>query len=159
MLIGITPAVVLAGSQVVLEGRNFHPGLTALSGQSPAPYLTATFLDDTHAVLTISPTAPDGVSLVSVANPDGQQSNVLPLQVRALPQLSFPPQTGASIATQGFRMILTGSLNQFYKLEYSPDLKDWQPLSTNQFLGVPNDLLDPGATNIPVRFYRARLLE
>jgi hypothetical protein len=76
-----------------------------------------------------------------------------------LPQFTVPPQTGATIAAEGFRFTLTGSLNQFYLLEHSPDLEHWAPLSTNQFLGVPLDLLDPGATNAPTRFYRARPAE
>jgi len=93
--------------------------------------------------------APDGLALLSVANPDGRQSNVLPLRVRALPQFTLPAQTGASIAAEGFRFTLTGSLNQFYLLEHSPDLEHWAPLRTNQFLGVPLDLLDAGATTPP----------
>jgi hypothetical protein len=57
--------------------------------------------------------APDGMALISVVNSDGDQSNVLPLRVRALPRFTVPPQTGASIAAEGFRLSLTGSLNQF----------------------------------------------
>ena len=64
-----------------------------------------------------------------------------------------------SIATEGFRFTLSGSLNQFYLLEHSPDLEHWTPLSTNQFLGAPLELLDTGATNVATRFYRARLVE
>jgi hypothetical protein len=159
VLTALTPTDVLAGSQVTLDGRNFRPGLTALAAQSPTPHFTATFVDATRALLTVSPTAPDGVALLSVANPDGHQSNVLPLHVRALPRFTLPHQTSASIGTEGFRFTLTGSLNQFYLLEHSPDLKHWVPLSTNQFLGLPLDLLDPGATNAPTRFYRAKPVE
>jgi hypothetical protein len=45
-------------------------------------------------------------------------SKTLPLRVRALPQFTVPAQTGATIAAEGFRFTLTGSLNQFYLLEY-----------------------------------------
>jgi hypothetical protein len=159
MLLGLAPTEVLAGSQVALDGRNFRPGLIALSAQSPAPYLTATFTDNAHARLIVSPTAPDGIALVSLANPDGRQSNVLPLRIRTRPQFTFTPQTASSIAREGFRFTLTGSLNQFYIIEHSPDLEHWAPLSTNQFLGLPLELLDAGATNAPTRFYRARPVE
>jgi hypothetical protein len=130
---------------------------SVLAAKSPTPHFTATSKDDTRALLTVAPNAPDGMALLSVANPDDHQSNVLPLRIRALPQFTLPPQTGASIAAEGFRFTLTGSLNQFYLLEHSPDLEHRQRLSTNQFLGVPLDLLDPGATNARTRFYRARL--
>jgi hypothetical protein len=159
MVTALTPAEVHAGSQVTLDGRNFRPGLIALAAQSLTSHFAATFQDDTRVLVTVAPMAPDGLTLLSVANPDGQQSNVLPLRVRALPQFTLPPQTGAAIAAEGFRFMLTGTLNQFYLLEYSPDLDQWLPLSTNQFLGIPLDLLDPGATHAPTRFYRARPVE
>jgi hypothetical protein len=159
MLTGLAPTEVLAGSQVTLDGRNFRPGLIALAAQSPTPHFAATVQDETRALVTVAPIAPDGLALLSVANPDGRQSNVLPLRVRALPQFRLPAQTGVTIAAEGFRFTLTGSLNQFYLLEHSPDLEHWAPLSTNQFLGVPLDLLDPGATNAPTRFYRVRPVE
>ena len=75
------------------------------------------------------------------------------------PELQIPSQTGRSIQEQGCRLRLTGTPNAFYATEHSPDLEQWQPLSANQFLGVPLDLLDPGATNVPTRFYRARLVQ
>ena len=159
MLTGLVPTEVLAGGQVTVLGRNFRPGLIPLQAQSPAPYLSVAFVDESHAVLTVAPTAPDGIALVSVANPDGRQSNVLPLRVRVPARLTVPPQTGATIATEGFRFSLTGSLNQIYLIEHSPDLEHWQPLSTNQFLGAPVELLDRSATNASMRFYRARSLD
>jgi hypothetical protein len=159
MLLALTPTEVTAGSAVELAGRNLRPGLSAWSSQSPTADFTMIFLDDRRALLHVAPTAPDGLALISVANPDGDQSNVLPLRVRALPQFIVPPQTGVSIATEGFRFTLSGNLNQFYLVEHSPDLEHWTPLSTNQFLGAPLELLDTGATNVATRFYRARLVE
>jgi hypothetical protein len=159
MLLALTPNEVTAGSAVELSGRNLRSGLSALSSQSLTADFTVTFIDDGRAVLSAAPTAPDGLALISVANPNGDQSNVLPLRIRALPQFIVPPQTGASIATEGFRFTLTGRLNQFYLIEHSPDLEHWTPLSTTQFVGVPLELLDPGATNAMTRFYRARLVE
>jgi hypothetical protein len=116
-------------------------------------------VDAARAVLVVAPTAPDGMALLSVANPDGRQSNVLPLRVRALPQFILPLLTGASIAAAGSRFTLTGSLDQSYVIEHSPDLEHWDPLSTNQFPGLSLDLLDPGATNAPTRFYRVQPVE
>jgi PKD repeat protein len=75
------------------------------------------------------------------------------------PELQIPSQTGSSIQEQGCRLRLTGTRNAFYVTEHSPDLEHWQPLSTNQFLGLPIELLDSGATNAPTRFYRARLVQ
>lgn len=155
----IEDASHLAGSQLTLHGRYFRPGLTALEAQAPTTDFGAAFVGDTRAVLTLALTAPDGTVLVSAANPDGRQSNVLPLRVRALPRFTLPAQTSASLRTEGFRFRLTGSLNQFYIIEQSADLEDWQPLTTNQYLGLPLDLLNPGATHAPMRFYRARPAE
>ncbi len=89
----------------------------------------------------------------------GNTINTFIVPTAAALTLQIPPQTGSSIQEQGFRLRLTGTLNTYYVTEHSPDLEHWHPLSTNQFLGIPIDLLDPDATNAPTRFYRARLVE
>jgi hypothetical protein len=89
------------------------------------------------------------------------QTEVLPGLVRNV--LGSPSQgilVPRAISSKGFEFTLIGCLPaQFYVLERSPNLRDWQPLSTNEFLGVPIELVDSGATNAPTRFYRARLVD
>jgi hypothetical protein len=89
------------------------------------------------------------------------QTEVLPGLMRNVlgsPSLGILVPQGLS--AEGFGFTLIGCLpTQFYVLEHSANLRDWQPLSTNQFLGTPIELVDTGATNAPTRFYRARLVE
>ncbi len=55
-----------------------------------------------------------------------------------------------------FRLELTGPLGGSYVIEASSDLVHWFPLSTNTIPAEGSVIIsDPGASNQPVRFYRA----
>jgi len=88
------------------------PGIPRLLHR-PSPHNSHIAMNRIWPTPTQISRAPDGMALISVVNSDGDQSNVLPLRVRALPRFTVPPQTGASIAAEGFRLSLTGSVNQF----------------------------------------------
>lgn len=71
----------------------------------------------------------------------------------------WQPQTEANILTNGFRLLLSGPTNSPYAIERSTNLSNWISFKTNQAsLVQPTEVLDPGATNQPSRFYRARRL-
>jgi len=79
---------------------------------------------------------------------------------RATVTLTYP---GPFIDLAGSRHLPDGSFQvrvrgvdgQAFRLDASPDLVDWLPLTTDSFLGDVFDYPDPLATNFPVRFYRA----
>jgi hypothetical protein len=70
------------------------------------------------------------------------------------PTLSTPSGL-AGLTPDGFRVLLAGDFGAVYQILGSTNLTDWLPVSsvTNQF-GIAQ-LMDAGATNSPVRFYRA----
>jgi hypothetical protein len=74
------------------------------------------------------------------------------------PRLRAPLQTPAEIRQNGFRLLLTGVSNNFYRTEYTSNWTTWTPLQTNQVTGSDAAIVDRGASNAPRRYYRARLL-
>jgi uncharacterized repeat protein (TIGR02543 family) len=75
----------------------------------------------------------------------------------ALRLIAYSPQSPASIRTDGFRFLLSSTINSTCVLEYSPDLRNWTSLQTNQVTaGQGAEIRDLGASNAPSRFYRAR---
>jgi len=85
MLISAEPSPVSAGQTVRLTGRNFQAGLAVMESEAPAPDLELEFLDSKTLELTLPADLPAGVLLLSVENPDGKGSNLLPLWVTAPP--------------------------------------------------------------------------
>ena len=57
-----------------------------------------------------------------------------------------------------FNLNLAGELGRTVVIEASTNLIHWLPLATNTLGATPLYFSDPGATSIPARFYRARLL-
>ncbi|MHC4548751.1 MAG: hypothetical protein ACYTEZ_08225 [Planctomycetota bacterium] len=81
MLASIQPLAVAAGGEVALHGKNFVDGAVALASESVSSLFTAVFLDGGQMTLEVSAGAPTGVHLISLKNPDGKKSNLLPLAV------------------------------------------------------------------------------
>ena len=64
--------------------------------------------------------------------------------------------TPCNVASGGsFQLVLTGTLGERHLIEWSSDLRQWQPwqMVTNVF--GTTQLPDPAATNSAQRFYRA----
>ncbi len=57
----------------------------------------------------------------------------------------------------GFGFAWSAIPGQTVVIEGATNLLDWQPLGTNQVGTGPLSFMDPGATNLPARFYRLRL--
>ena len=81
VLIGLEPVTVLAGGQVALTGRELQPGIVALLSDAPTGLLVVDRLDAESATLQVDASLPAGVHLISLRNPDGRKSNLLPLTV------------------------------------------------------------------------------
>lgn len=69
------------------------------------------------------------------------------------PQLRL---TRSAPAPVGLRLELEGIKNLRYAIEYSTRLDTWTPLQTNRLASSRMEVPDPGMTNSPQRFYRAR---
>ena len=63
------------------------------------------------------------------------------------------------ISQDGFLLSLVGVQNTTYVTEYSANLADWTPFSTNHVGLVDVKLRDLSATNATGRFYRARKVD
>jgi hypothetical protein len=81
MLTGFSSSTVAPGTDVILFGKHFQAGLEVFASEEPTPHLAVTNTGPGSVKLTVAPGAPPGVHLVSVVNPDGRRSNLLPLQV------------------------------------------------------------------------------
>jgi hypothetical protein len=69
------------------------------------------------------------------------------------PGVSF---TAPGSFTNGkFEMQISGIPGQSYVIQTSTDLANWTPFQTNVSATSPFSVVDPGATNYPLRFYRA----
>jgi hypothetical protein len=75
-----------------------------------------------------------------------------------MPRLRVSAQSPSQIRQDGFRLLMSGVSNNFYRIEYTSNWAGWIPLQTNQLAGDEVQVLDRGATNAVRRHYRARLL-
>jgi hypothetical protein len=66
-----------------------------------------------------------------------------------------PHATTGMVAGQNFNLAATGPDGAWYHVEYSTDLVNWTPVSTNQVVNGALDFVDPDGTSAPARFYRA----
>jgi len=72
------------------------------------------------------------------------------------PRIEVPPQQGSHIRESGYRLTLNaGSLTNCV-VECSTDLVNWVPIQTLTLTETQIQIVDPGARNAAVRFYRLR---
>ncbi|GEM_PF-5579508 len=86
----------------------------------------------------------------STATTNIPQSQLYPLS--ALPPAFVAP---GSFTNGTFDLRVSGLQGKSYVLQASTDFINWTPVSTNVAPSNFMDLVDPGATNFPRRFYRA----
>ncbi|MHC4470247.1 MAG: CARDB domain-containing protein [Planctomycetota bacterium] len=79
MLTGLSSTTVAAGGEVEITGKHFEDGIVALVSEAPTTLLSVDLSDAEHLTATVAASAPPGVYLVSVENPDGKRSNLVPL--------------------------------------------------------------------------------
>ena len=61
------------------------------------------------------------------------------------------------MTAQGFNLQLSGPAGSNYVIEASTDLKTWVPISTNAAPSGTVSYTDTAATNMVLRYYRARI--
>lgn len=81
MILSLAPDVVAPGGEVALTGRNLLEGVEVRAGERPTARIAITRIDGERATLTVDPGAPAGLYLVSLENPGGARSNLVPLAV------------------------------------------------------------------------------
>jgi hypothetical protein len=64
------------------------------------------------------------------------------------------PTTGV-VDGQNFNLAASGPDGAWYHVEYSTDMVNWTPISTNQVVNGTIDFVDPDGATAPARFYRA----
>ena len=73
------------------------------------------------------------------------------------PVFITPPGASTGMTSNGFRIQLSGPAGATFVIEASTDLINWTPIFTNAAAGGSVSYMDAAATNLPCRFYRAKL--
>ena len=81
------------------------------------------------------------------------------LQSFQVAPVSLPTIKTLGRSDLGCRFLIVGQANHQYITEFSTNLLDWSVLQTNLLQQAPLEIIDPGATNSPCRFYRTRAVE
>ena len=161
--------VDLGNNNLIQSNIGFHGGILSMADPRLTPLQDNGGPTWTHALLNNSPAidAGDNTALPAtdqrgyprIADGDGNGSAIVDLGAveDGLVRLSAVPQSAQGIEANGFELSLMGETNRDYVIEYSTDLANWNPFSTNL---VPpqglTTLFDPNANSSPPRrFYRA----
>lgn len=93
MMVELSPTATTAGAQLTVDAKNLQLGLQVLDFEQPSGDFTVTFVSATQARISVGSAAASGTHLLSLVNPDGKTSNVLPLEVVVVAPLaaSAPP--------------------------------------------------------------------
>jgi hypothetical protein len=100
---------------------------------------------------------------VVITSPYGSvTSSVVLLTVIVPPQIvtsgtNFGFTTNPSGNSSGFGFNVVGMVGQTIVVDGSTNLMNWTPLYTNSTGTNPAYFFDPASTNLPSRYYRARL--
>jgi len=89
------------------------------------------------------------------SSPSTATTNVPQSQLYPLSSLPATLAAKASVTNGAFDLRVSGLQGKNYILQASTDFANWISLSTNTAPSNLFDLVDPGATNYPKRFYRA----
>jgi hypothetical protein len=81
MVTALTPQDAAPGDTILMTGKNFQTGLSIMASESPTSILSVVSITADTVTLKIAASAPESTLLVSVVNPDGKKSNLLPLYV------------------------------------------------------------------------------
>ena len=88
MIIEMSPKAVRPGELVRTMGRHFQPGVQVLESGNPSESVSVRFLDQEYVDLIVPEDAEPSILLISFRNPDGKDSNYLPLKVKSKLDLS-----------------------------------------------------------------------
>ena len=150
-------------SQTVTVGQDASFSVVA-GGTAPLSYqwsLNGTALSGgASSVLTLTnvQTTDAGSYTVVVTNPVGSATSAVATLTVTNPPCTTPPRFGsAGMTANGFTFQLSVSIGCDYVILASTNLKDWTPISSNVALTETLEFTDSTATNLSVRFYRARV--
>jgi hypothetical protein len=158
---------------------NANPTVSALFAGLAGGQVALTVAPDGRGRVTVTPRANSystGAAVTLAATPDaGQsflgwtgdasgasnplslamdQSKVITASFSKRPALNAtPPLSG--MTDQGFRFTLDGDFGSVYRVDSSTGLVNWLPLMTVTNPSGKVQVVDPGGTNAPRRFYRA----
>lgn len=82
--------------------------------------------------------------------------SILPTSLPIAPQILTAPGS-MNLSATGFSFLVNGNLGHLAVIEASTNLTQWAAIQTNRLLPPPTFFNDSSATNLPRRFYRARL--
>jgi hypothetical protein len=89
VLLAFEPSSVAPGDSLDAVGRSFRDPVAVLESEIVSSNLAATYVGPSRLSIQVASDAPEGTYLVSVRNPDGQTSNIMPLTVSS----DEPPPT------------------------------------------------------------------
>ncbi|HEV7927055.1 MAG TPA: choice-of-anchor Q domain-containing protein [Verrucomicrobiae bacterium] len=168
----VTNNMDLGTNNLIQVNNGFQGGIVSTADPRLTPLQDNGGPTWTHALLNQSPAidAGDNIGVAAtdqrgyprVADGDGNGSAIVDLGAveDGLVRLTSVPQTVQEIDLNGFELSLTGETNRNYVIEYSTDLSNWNPFSTNLVppLGTAT-LYDTSAKYSPQnRSYRAYAL-
>ena len=81
MLTGLSEIEVRAGQPIELSGYHLQPGAVARAGEAATTLFILNAVTPTGATLQVDASTPPGIHLISIENPDGKRSNLLPLTI------------------------------------------------------------------------------
>jgi len=154
------PGITMQPSnQIVVAGADVSFSVQADSA-APVSYqwffnqtnLLANADDTTLSLTNVQPAQAGGYSVL-VNNVAGSVTSVVATLTVVMPTelLSAPAYTTGGV----FQFNLAGAAGSNYVVEASTNLTDWTPLETNT---SPFTFTDTNAVNLPLEFYRARLM-
>jgi hypothetical protein len=155
----VTPPAITAHptNTVVAIGSNATFSVTA-SGDPPLKYqwrrngTNVVNGTNTTLVITNAQVFTNGTFTVVITNSAlAVTSNPALLTVVARPGLSLPKV----LTNKTFQLRISGTTGSVVRVEQSTNLSTWFALSNFTMLSNPVTFTDPGATNLPRRFYRA----
>jgi hypothetical protein len=113
-----------------------------------------------HLQAALDSDSSDDVATLTVSA-NGLNAETISVRVLDLPPKPFTvgPINVENGLGGGAQIRLNGEAGRTYVFESNSNLlATWAPLSTNQLLSNSTTITDPAATNLPSRFYRARLV-
>jgi hypothetical protein len=119
----------------------------------------ADILDATNATLTVTNVQVDdiGTYTVLITNP---QDMVTPFSAQLTVAGLNARLSGAQmLGDSSFRAIVEGAVNRTFSIEMSSDLTNWTQLRSLIMTNAAVPFTDSTTTNVPQRFYRARLAD
>lgn len=155
---------ILTTTAVSLTSMKFY---WLFNGQ-PVPATNTTMVNvvvplvGTVSTLTVKNVSPDSAGNYSVRIVNGVGSTTssnaaLIVLATTVSNVLNIVSAGTGMVANGFKIQLSGPAGSNYVIQASTDLKNWTSISTNTAPAGTVSYTDTAATNLPFRYYRAKL--